>query len=66
MRALVRSAGGDPRRWRIVLGPIKLHDLRTHPHCNWSVAPSGGVREVAEIERLLDTMRLEYPIVGAG
>ena len=66
VRALVRSSGGSSRRWRIVIGPIRLHDTRTHPHCNWSVAPSGAVREVAEVERLLDTIRLEYPIVGAG
>ena len=66
MRALVRSAGGSPRRWRVVLGPIRIYDIKTHPHCNWSVAPSGEVGEVARIERLLDTLRLEHPIVGAG
>jgi hypothetical protein len=66
VRALVRAAGGSPRRWRVVLGPIRIYDIRTHPHCNWSVAPSGEINEVARIERLLDTLRLEYPIVGAG
>lgn len=64
VRTLVRSFGGSPRRWRIVLGPIRLHDLATHSHCNWSVAPSGGTREVAQIERLLDTLRLDHPIVN--
>ena len=66
VRALVRASGGSPRRWRVVLGPVRVYDIRTHPHCNWSVAPSGDVGEVANIERLLDTLRLEYPIVRAG
>src|SRR3546814_5362700 len=57
---LVRKAGGTRRRWRIAVGPVRLHDLATHPHCNWSIAPSGGVREVAEIEQLLDSLRLAH------
>jgi hypothetical protein len=63
---LVRKAGGSARRWRMALGPVHRHDVATHPHCNWSVAPSGGSREIAEIEHLLDTFRLEHPIVAAG
>src|SRR3546814_3015875 len=63
---LVRKAGGTRRRWRIAVGPVRLHDLATHPHCNWSIAPSGGVREVAEIEQLLDSLRLAHPIVVEG
>ena len=63
---LVRIAGGSPRQWRIAIGPIRLHDLATHAHCNWSVAPSGSAREIATIERLLDTMRLTHPIVVSG
>src|SRR3546814_19389837 len=35
---LVRKAGGTRRRWRIAVGPVRLHDLATHPHCNWSIA----------------------------
>jgi hypothetical protein len=66
VRTLVRSSGGSPRRWRTAVGPIRLYDLATHAHCNWSVAPSGGTREVAEIEHLLDTLRLEHPIVAEG
>jgi hypothetical protein len=50
----------------MALGPVHRHDVATHPHCNWSVAPSGGSREIAEIEHLLDTFRLEHPIVAAG
>lgn len=61
---LVRSAGGSPRQWRIAIGPIRLHDLATHAHCNWSIAPSGSAREIAAIEKLLDTVRLTHPIVS--
>lgn len=63
---LVRKAGGSQRAWRVAIGPIRLYDPATHPHCNWSVAPSGGTRQVAEIERLLDSVRLDHPIVVAG
>ncbi|WP_254294190.1 hypothetical protein [Sphingomonas tagetis] len=62
--ALMRKSGGTQRRWRAVLGPIKVHDPRTHAHCNWSVAPSGTSREIGEVERLLDIIRLEHPIVS--
>src|SRR3546814_16853023 len=62
----VRKAGGTRRRWRIAVGPVRLHDLATHPHCNWSIAPSGGVREVAEIAQLLERFRLAHPNGLAG
>lgn len=63
---LARDAGGTRRRWRIVVGPVRVHDPMTHPHCNWSVNPSGNSREVAEVERLLDTMRLQQPFALSG
>ena len=58
---LVRSSGGSPRRWRIALGPVQLRDPAKHPHCNWTVVPTGTAREVAEIEKLLDRFRLAHP-----
>ena len=66
VRTLVRTCGGSPRSWRTAVGPIKLYDLATHAHCNWSIAPSGDVREVARIERLMDRLRLDHPIVVEG
>ena len=60
---LLRQVGGTRRQWRMAVGPVRLHDLATHPHCNWSVAPSGGAREVAAIERLLDDVRLSHPFI---
>jgi hypothetical protein len=65
VRTLLRSAGGTQRRWRTVIGPIRLHDIATHPHCNWSVDPSGSDREVATVELLLDRLRLDHSIVSA-
>lgn len=62
---LVRRVGGNRRRWRIVLGSIKVHDRATHPQCNWSVSPSGEAGEVDAVEDLLDTLRLEHPLVTA-
>jgi hypothetical protein len=63
---LIRKAGGSQRGWRLAIGPVRLYDRATHPHCNWSVAPSGGLRQVAEIEAMLDSVRLEHPIVVKG
>jgi len=63
---LARRCGGTQRRWRTVLGPLRIHDVKTYPHCNWTVAPSGGTRELAEVERLLDSVRLEHAIVSPG
>ncbi|MDK2768442.1 MAG: hypothetical protein KYX69_12080 [Sphingomonas sp.] len=66
VRTLMRKAGGTLRRWRTVVGPVRVHDPATHVHCNWSVTPTGTSREIAEVERLLDVVRLEHPIITAG
>ncbi len=66
LSTLVRQAGGSQRGWRLAIGPIRLHDPATHPHCNWSLTPSGTARENERIEALLDTVRLRHPIVTAG
>lgn len=63
---LAREAGGDRRRWRLALGAVRLHDVATHPHCNWSLAPTGAADEVAEVERVADELRLRHPIVTAS
>lgn len=63
---LTRDAGGTRRRWRTVLGTVRVHDPATHPHCNWSVDPVGTAGENALVERLLDDLRLEYRIVSPG
>ncbi|OHT20603.1 hypothetical protein BHE75_02602 [Sphingomonas haloaromaticamans] len=63
---LTRNAGGSRRRWRLVVGPVRVYSLGTHPHCNWSVAPSGSAGENAVVEDLIDTIRSAHPIVAAG
>ncbi|WP_260596573.1 hypothetical protein [Sphingomonas endolithica] len=62
---LTRSSGGTARGWRLAIGLIKVRNTATHAHCNWEVEPSGTVRELAAIERLLDAVRLEHPFVTA-
>jgi hypothetical protein len=66
IRTLVRNAGGSQRQWRLAIGPVRVHPLATHPHCNWSVAPSGNIREIETIERLLDDIRLSHPIASGS
>jgi len=61
--ALVRQMGGSKRDWRAALGPVRVYSAATHPHCNWSVAPSGSAGENAIIERLLDDFRGKHPLV---
>lgn len=61
---LLREHGGSKRNWRSALGSVRLYDVATHPHCNWSVAPSGTIRENRAIEELCDEVRGEYPIVS--
>jgi hypothetical protein len=61
---LASQSGGTRRRWRMAVGPVRLHDVVSYPHCNWSITPSGGTREIAEIERLLDTVRITHPIIA--
>jgi hypothetical protein len=63
---LTKRIGGTQRRWRSVVGRVRVHDVATHPHCNWSVEPSGGAGEVAQVQRLLDDLRGSFPIVAAG
>ena len=65
LATLVRVHGGQRRRWRHAVGTVRLHSLDTHPHCNWSIAPMGSARENAAIERLLDDLRADHPIIRA-
>lgn len=64
--SLAKTHGGSRRSWRAALGAIKILDRGTHPHCNWSVAPSGTRSEISAIEDLLDDVRLSHPFVTAG
>lgn len=66
VRLLVRQTGTSRRNWQLAIGSVRLHDPYTHPHCNWSLAPSGSTREIELIEDLLDRLRLEHPIVTRG
>ncbi len=63
LSALVRAHGGQRRRWQSVIGPVRVHSLDTHAHCNWSIAPAGTASENAVVERLLDDVRVDYPII---
>lgn len=63
---LLRDHGGTKRRWRAVVGRVKLYDPATHPHCNWSIDPQGSAQENAVIEALLDDLRLRLRIVTPG
>jgi hypothetical protein len=63
---LVRERGGTSQTWQRALGKVIVRDPDTHAHCNWDVRPSGTNTERAAIERLLDDVRLEYPILAVG
>lgn len=61
--ALLRDHGGDRRRWRLVLGDVKVYPLATHAHCNWSVTPSGAFDDIDAVETLVDRVRAQHPII---
>ncbi|RYY28325.1 MAG: hypothetical protein EOP62_03765 [Sphingomonadales bacterium] len=63
IRKLLREGSGTRRRWRAVLGEVKLYSIATHPHCNWLISPSGDSYENAAVERLADQLRSDHPIV---
>ncbi|MBB5684605.1 hypothetical protein [Sphingobium boeckii] len=63
---LARNVGGDRRRWRAAVGDVRIYSMATHPHCNWSVTPSGSIAEMAAVERLADDLRGRHPIVERG
>jgi len=60
---LTREHLGDRRRWRIAVGEVRVYSTDTHPHCNWSVTPSGRAEDIDRIENLVDLFRERYPIV---
>lgn len=66
LATLMRRLGRTKRHWRTALGPVRVYDLATHPHCNWSVSPTGDSGQVAAIEAMLDDIRAAHPIVTAG
>ncbi len=66
LSTLVRQAGGNRRRWRLVVGDVRLYDPATHPHCNWSITPTGSAIENDTVERIADDLRLKHPIVRAA
>jgi hypothetical protein len=63
---LVRDKGGMAQRWRRVVGGVQIYDVKTHPHCNWAIRPTGSNSEIATVERLLDDIRISHPIVSEG
>jgi hypothetical protein len=64
LAALLREQGGTRRRWRHVLGEVRLYSAATHPHCNWSITPAGEADEIAAVEHVADRLRSEHPILS--
>lgn len=60
---LLRQWGGTKRRWRTAIGPVRLYDPATHPHCNWAITPAGTPGENEAIERALDDLRAAHPLL---
>jgi hypothetical protein len=63
---LIRERGGTSQTWQRAVGKVIVRDMGTHAHCNWDVTASGTDVQRAAIERLLDDVRLEHPILEAG
>jgi hypothetical protein len=61
---LVRDHGGTKQHWRKLVGPVQLYSEQTHPHCNWQINPTGTRTEIAKIEKLIDGLRMDHPIIA--
>ena len=64
LKELLRRAGGNRRRWRAVIGDVRLYSTATHSHCNWAIHPMGEAAENAAVERIADELRARHPIIG--
>jgi hypothetical protein len=64
LTTLARRFGGNRRRWRMVIGEVKIYSRATHPHCNWAITPSGSAGENSAVEAVADDLRSAHPIVG--
>lgn len=62
---LIREKGGTSQTWQRALGKAIVRDVKTHAHCNWDFRLGGTDAQRATIERVLDDVRLEHPIVRA-
>jgi hypothetical protein len=61
---LTRRFGGNRRRWRMVMGEVRVYSRTTHPHCNWAVVPSGTAAENEAVESVADDLRAAHPLVS--
>lgn len=43
---------------------VRLYSRATHPHCNWTITPTGTFHEVSVIEGLMDDLRMRYPVIS--
>jgi hypothetical protein len=60
---LAKERGGGTTRWRRVIGPLQVYSRTTHAHCNWEARPSGPAQDVIFVEKIVDTLRSDYPFV---
>ena len=63
---LVRDHGRSKHHWRKVIGRVRLYSRDTHPHCNWSITPTGSAQEISVIETLMDDLRMRHPLLTAS
>jgi hypothetical protein len=59
---LTGHAGGAPEQWRDAVGDIVVLSLETHPHCNWTVLPTGSAREIAAVDLAVELVRGDHPL----
>ena len=60
---LIRSVGGTRQHWRRAIGELRVHSMKTHPHCNWDVYASGSAADVRAVNEVVDEIRSIHPHV---
>lgn len=63
---LANHRSGGRARWRRAVGEVIVYPIETHPHCNWTVRPSGSIVEIDAVERAVDALRDDNPFVSEG
>ncbi len=58
---LVRSVGGTRQHWRRAMGELRVHSIKTHPHCNWDIYASGSPADVRAVNNVVDRIRTDHP-----
>ena len=60
---LTGAVGGEVDEGRECIGDVVVLPLAKNPRCNWTVVSIGAPEQLAAIEKAVDLVRGEHPLV---